>query len=799
MAELAAAMGEWVRDAPGQVLAAGDLNPRRNSHLAPALYGQPSLRELVGGRPTYKRWHSCLRTGTRQLRTSPDCVFVDRRLAVGALQFHWGRWSDHAALSLALGAVRASPIPPMHKTRPPGLLAGAPSSVAAAVANVLLSPPANTPTRKHPSKTSARLAKALARRLQLRWTARTDGDTVRVRTLNAEITDIRSKIHAITNATYTDSACPPRAPYAPPSFAPAAAAAVVQALDTKLAADPVRGSGDDPMWPPAPAAAAPLVFSPADVTAAVERLQRKRGTRQADLGVAFLADLTAAETRGLASLFNDWVRRGIPCRYAVSWIYLILKPRCRGSPASLKAYRPVSIMTLLAKLFHVLVYEASKELLGGYVASHAFQVASVRPHAVFEVIGRVQAALDEDEADVARDPADPVSALMVDILSAYDTVDHDVLEERVRRVCPPPLADAIMVAVRSQGYAVATHEGFSHPMRMRRGLAQGSPLAVLLFLVLTAEAPPALRAQLAKVYVDDVTVVARLSEVRQAWIDVVGWLRGLKLDVAPTKVALVSSVPATIALPLPGAPDVVVKASPTARLLGGCLHATAASAEGCTRNEQMLDGYTTACDSFRLHKGLSTLQRVHLHNTVALPRLAVHAVSACFCRGGVTHPKFTALKTALCPPVDRSRLPTGVLPAAVASFQVCDKGYNLTSGVHLAHLAKARAYLAMHDGAPPVGPLPVPAFEVRALLQSRPTPCLRPSAPRSRSNSKRPLRTGRRWTSRRTEASTRALAKRRPVWWLAPSVSGRGCGGRRDPARRLKCSRRPSSTLPRVT
>eukprot|EP01063_Lacrimia_lanifica_P036062 TRINITY_DN7048_c0_g1_i10.p1 TRINITY_DN7048_c0_g1~~TRINITY_DN7048_c0_g1_i10.p1 ORF type:complete len:653 (+),score=16.10 TRINITY_DN7048_c0_g1_i10:237-2195(+) len=278
--------------------------------------------------------------------------------------------------------------------------------------------------------------------------------------------------------------------------------------------------------------------------------------------------------------------------------------------------------------------------------------------------------------------------------------------------------------LRSQGFSVVTREGFSRPAHMGRGIAQGSPLAVLLFLLLTAEAPDCPHALLSQAYADDVTVVTRLSAVESTWDDLRGWLSGLKMNIATKKVTLIAATPATVSLPVTNGQTIKVNAKTHAPLLGACIHATDASAGDCKRHRDVLEGYTRRCDAFRHNRNLSAFQKAELHNRYAAPRLVLHSISKCcnFKTRTSTWTKISNIVRSIRPVCPKC--PWGLsrtTPYAIhrEAFASSSKGYAIAKPATAQTLIRTRAYLAVHEPLP-LGDLPTSDFEVKRIRKYRP-------------------------------------------------------------------------------
>jgi hypothetical protein len=184
----------------------------------------------------------------------------------------------------------------------------------------------------------------------------------------------------------------------------------------------------------------------------------------------------------LAALLDSWLRHGVP-RTAHFRDVLIsapakpLKPGAAPSTNPAADTRPISVETLLAKVFELLLnaraehWRVHEHLVSApQVAFSAFHSPEMHVLALREMIS------------MRRRAGDDTYVLFVDFKAAYDSVHHSMLWHVVRRMGFPE--DVIRVLsdwYRSRTGSIKAGGSRSPPFRIDKGMPQGGPLSTLLW------------------------------------------------------------------------------------------------------------------------------------------------------------------------------------------------------------------------------------------------------------------------------------------------------------------------------
>ncbi|KAJ9440809.1 hypothetical protein DIPPA_32926 [Diplonema papillatum] len=518
---------------------------------------------------------------------------------------------------------------------------------------------------------TARLQKALHRRM----VARGEADVEQRRRLNAEIRCIRRKLDVLAPLRKSPNLA---APYQPPLLENPED--FTSFLRKKYASDVPQ--------PPVllPRNANPIAISPDDIREAAKAVRPT--ARTSDFSPKFLLKMEDEAIAATSVELSRWVREGVPERQRVAWVFLFWKGKMlRASDP--RGYRPIAIMPLFAKLLHTAVYLKMRPLVLEYVKRCGFQ------YGCGQRSGAAQVALFAKEwleSDVASNEDDEHLLLLVDVMAAFDSIPHGRLIETVGRRLGPEWAITIARVIENQAVTIAHHEGFTAPVALNRGVLQGSPLSVLLFIVYTCEPPAEADARM---YVDD--LVARTTRARLPYTfgRVQNWANSKGLELEEKKVVVVAKSS------FEWSSNPVRETVDKAVLLGVCIHAKR-HAGGCENGAKKLERVARLVDYTNSHLYRSTRRRCAFYTTHVLPTLSMHSLSTCF---DPRAPKLTAAQSSLLPKHRYSR--------GIKEFAGCKDGYACQTVESYASMQQTRAYLAFkRDG---VGDdLPTKGFRRRA-------------------------------------------------------------------------------------
>eukprot|EP00660_Eupelagonema_oceanica_P019384 gene19384-biopygen18710 len=179
----------------------------------------------------------------------------------------------------------------------------------------------------------------------------------------------------------------------------------------------------------------------------------------------------------------------------------------KGSKNDPSTYRPISLLPAIARLVERLIAQQLKAHIRGMLPAfqHGFRAKHSCLTALIQLINQVARA---------RDAGEMVAVASADLAGAFDTVDHEVLIEKLEKRCG------------LRGSALAFVEGYLEGREQRTvmsgerksgwravpcGVPQGSVLGPLLFALYTLDVGENVQDARIVQYADDMTLVVRLA------------------------------------------------------------------------------------------------------------------------------------------------------------------------------------------------------------------------------------------------------------------------------------------------
>jgi len=288
-----------------------------------------------------------------------------------------------------------------------------------------------------------------------------------------------------------------------------------------------------------------------------------------------VADLVAPY---VAKLFNRSLSAGqFPVGFKHALITPILKKPGLDSN-DVNSYRPISNLSVLSKLFERVVSRQLMDYLqlhhllpplqSGFRAGHSTETA------VLHVLSDILAAVDAGNL---------AALVLLDLSAAFDTVDHSILLERLRRTFG--VSGTVLQWFESylRGRTLAVHRSgvSSITSTLECGVPQGSVLGPILFVIYTADLPVVIHRHslTPHLYADDTQIYgfcqpaaasALCDRLSTCIADVTGWMASNRLQLNPTKTEIIwcrsarrrfNDLPLSIG-------DVIVQPSSAVRNLG---------------------------------------------------------------------------------------------------------------------------------------------------------------------------------------------------------------------------------------
>ena len=202
----------------------------------------------------------------------------------------------------------------------------------------------------------------------------------------------------------------------------------------------------------------------------------------------------------ITEIFNCSVLTGVfPDEWKAARVTPVFKS---GSPSDVNNYRTISIIPMIAKIFEKIIYDQFYKYLS---VNNLLSNCQSGFRALHSTVTSLLNSTDKWRLNIDKGQINGV--VFVDLKKAFDTVDHAILITKMRRYGLNDLAIRFYRSYlenRSQSCLVNGH--LSHKLPIKCGVAQGSILRPLLFLIFINDLPNFFNSGAVAMYADDTTV-----------------------------------------------------------------------------------------------------------------------------------------------------------------------------------------------------------------------------------------------------------------------------------------------------
>ena len=275
-----------------------------------------------------------------------------------------------------------------------------------------------------------------------------------------------------------------------------------------------------------------------DIREAIAKLTTSKSFGTDTISSYFLKMALPFLENSIAMLFNTSLETGIfPDIWKISRVAPIYK---EGDKSEKSNYRPISVLPVISRLFERLVYDQLYQHLNSNNLLAKEQSGFRKLHSTLTCLIK-----STDEWYSALDNRQLVGLVLIDLKKAFDTVDHNILCQKLEHYGLRGRELAWFKYYLSNRKQYCTINGVeSKLMDINIGVPQGSCLGPLLFIFYINDLPQAVKNSTVAMYADDTSLSYRSGDIRQLsevmnkdLTTIVEWLKGnkLSLNVSKTK------------------------------------------------------------------------------------------------------------------------------------------------------------------------------------------------------------------------------------------------------------------------
>ncbi|CAB4018504.1 Hypothetical predicted protein [Paramuricea clavata] len=269
---------------------------------------------------------------------------------------------------------------------------------------------------------------------------------------------------------------------------------------------------------------------------ALNQLNSRKSPGLDGISVKLLKDTSDVIAQPLANIFNLSLQTAIfPDEWKIAKVSPVFK---EGNKTDCGKYRPISVISVVAKLFEGLVYNQLRTFIAdnsilveqqsGFRSQHSTETA---------LLGSTNEWLYNMDSGLIN------GVLFLDLKKAFDTVDHEILLKKLHLYGIKGTTYAWFESYIQNRKSICLMNGKkSHAREIRCGVPQGSNLGPILFLLYINDLPKCLETTKANLFADDTNLsCAGLdaneieTKLKRDLENVHSWLRCNKLTLNDSK------------------------------------------------------------------------------------------------------------------------------------------------------------------------------------------------------------------------------------------------------------------------
>lgn len=224
----------------------------------------------------------------------------------------------------------------------------------------------------------------------------------------------------------------------------------------------------------------------------------------------------------------------VPSIWKVAEIIMITKPK--KPPNKVQSYRPISLLSVLAKLFEKLLLKRLKPIIDNKNLVPVHQFGFRNKHSTLDQIHRIT-----NEIEKTLEERKICTTLFLDVSQAFDRVWLEGLEYKLNKFLPKQYAEILKSYVTDRIFRVKQDGEYSTFKNIKAGVPQGSVLGPLLYLLFTSDVPQPKNVKIAT-FADDTAIIAvgktiqeSTEKLQQATNKICDWTKKWRIKLNDTK------------------------------------------------------------------------------------------------------------------------------------------------------------------------------------------------------------------------------------------------------------------------
>lgn len=275
--------------------------------------------------------------------------------------------------------------------------------------------------------------------------------------------------------------------------------------------------------------------SPLEVAKIIDGLRLRKSPGLDRVSAIMLRELPKRGIIFLAKLINAALRlKHVPRAWKIAKLIVILKPG--KPPEDPSSYRPISLISIIAKIFEKVVLSRMQSIVIKKDLLPSFQFGFREKHSTIEQVHRIY-----NIARQALENKEFAPAAFLDVSAAFDKVWHEGLIYKLSRHFPGCFCKLLNSYLTDRYFVIHHGCATSQPTLIQAGIPQGSVLGPMLYLLYTNDIPQSANITTG-LFADDTAIIshnsdyyAAVSSLQLAINNISKWAKDWKISLNESK------------------------------------------------------------------------------------------------------------------------------------------------------------------------------------------------------------------------------------------------------------------------